>query len=119
MAQEAILLSFAGGVITALAPLIYITYRAKPTSLLVWAGALNSLAVGYVFTLLVLQWGLFYARFTYLLALALLSVSLVYTYWGMLRERWTMYLFAAAAWVYIIALALVAKALGLGDPFII
>ena len=117
--QETALLSFAGGVITALAPLIYIMYRAKPTSLTVWAGALNSLTVGYVFTLLVLQWGLFYARFTYLLALALLLMSLVYTYWGMFRERWTMYLFAAAAWIYIITLAVVAKVLGLGDPFII
>jgi len=61
--------------------------------------------------------GLFYARYTYILALLLTSIA--YTYWGMFRRRWFAYLFAAAAWIYIILLAAVARALGLGDPFII
>jgi hypothetical protein len=42
--------------------------------------------------------GLFYARFTYILALLLASIA--YTYWGMFRRKWFAYLFAAA-WIYI------------------
>jgi hypothetical protein len=36
----------------------------------------------------------------------------------MFRRRWFAYLFAAA-WIYIILLAVVARILGFGDPFII
>ncbi|MEZ0318435.1 MAG: hypothetical protein ABWK05_00355 [Pyrobaculum sp.] len=116
---EAVLLSAAGGVITALAPLIYLMYHTRPVTFTVWTGALVSFIAGFVFTLLVIQWGFFYLRFTYILALALLATSIVYTYWGMFKRRWVAYLFAAAAWIYIIILAVVAKALGLGDPFFI
>jgi len=116
---EIILLSAAGGVIAALAPLIYLFYYMKPVAFTVWTGAVVSFIGGFIFTLLVLNWGLFYARFTYLLALALLLTSIAYTYWGMFRRRWFAYLFAAAAWIYIILLAIIARALGLGDPFII
>ncbi|MGB9705083.1 MAG: hypothetical protein ACPL3C_06505 [Pyrobaculum sp.] len=116
---ESLLISAAGGVIAALAPLIYLMYYTRPVTFTVWTGALVSFIAGFVFTLLIQQWGHFYARFTYLLALALLLTSLAYTYWGMYRRRWTMYLFAAAAWIYIILLAVVSRALGLGDPFII
>jgi heme O synthase-like polyprenyltransferase len=76
----------------------------------------------FIFTLLAQQWGgggLFYARFTYILALLLVSIA--YTYWGMFRRKWFAYLFAAA-WIYIILIILlvvVARILGLGDPFII
>jgi hypothetical protein len=48
-------------------------------------------------------------------------VSIAYTYWGMFRRKWFAYLFAAA-WIYIILIILlvvVARILGLGDPFII
>ncbi|AFA38122.1 hypothetical protein Pogu_0095 [Pyrobaculum oguniense TE7] len=116
---EIYLISAAGGVIAALAPLIYLIYYARPVTFTVWTGALVSFIAGFIFTLLAQQWPFFYARFTYLLALALLITSLIYTYWGMYRRRWTMYLFAAAAWIYIIILAVVARVLGLGDPFII
>ncbi|MFN3805346.1 MAG: hypothetical protein ACK4SY_09835 [Pyrobaculum sp.] len=116
---EVILLSVAGGAAAALAPLLILTYYAREVSIVAWAGALNSFITGFIFTLLALQWGFFYARFTYLLALALLALSLVYSYWGIFRGRWLMYLFAAAAWIYVIILAVVARALGLGDPFII
>ncbi|MEM3996910.1 MAG: hypothetical protein QXP31_07615 [Pyrobaculum sp.] len=116
---EVILLSAAGGVIVALAPLIYLVYYTRPVTFTVWTGALVSFIAGFVFTLLVLQWGFFYLRFTYILALALLATSIAYTYWGMYKRRWVLYLFAAAAWVYIIILAAVARALGLGDPFFI
>ncbi|MCX8136903.1 hypothetical protein [Pyrobaculum aerophilum] len=116
---ETFLIAAAGGVIAALAPLIYLFYYTRPVTFTVWTGALVSFIAGFVLTLLAQQWGLFYARFTYLLALALLATSIAYTYWGMFRRRWTMYLFAAAAWIYIIILAVVARALGLGDPFFI
>jgi hypothetical protein len=116
---EIVLISAAGGVIAALAPLIYLFYSTRPVTFTVWTGAVVAFIGGFIFTLLVLQWGLFYARFTYILALALLLVSIAYTYWGMFRRRWFAYLFAAAAWIYIILLAVVARALGLGDPFII
>ncbi|ACB39743.1 hypothetical protein [Pyrobaculum neutrophilum] len=115
---ETMLISAAGGAIAALAPLVYIMYYGRPTTFTVWTGAVVSFIGGFIFTLLAAQWPLFYARFTYLLALALLLTSIAYTYWGMYRRRWFAYLFAAAAWIYIILLALVAKALGLGDPFI-
>ena len=114
-----ILLASAGGVITALAPLIYLFYYTKPVTYTVWSGAIVSFIAGFVFTLLVVQWGFFYARFTYLLALGLLAIALGYTYWGMFKRRWTMYLFAAAVWIYLILLAVIARALGLPDPFII
>lgn len=114
-----VLFSAAGGAIVALAPLIYFYYYTKPVTFVVWSGVLASFVAGFIFTLLVLQWSLFYLRLTYLLALALLLTSIVYTYWGMYRQRWTMYLFATAAWIYIIILAAVAKALGLGDPFFV
>ena len=116
---EIILLSAAGGVIAALAPLIYLFYYTRPVTLTVWTGAVISFIGGFIFTLLVLNWGLFYARFTYLLGLALLLTSIAYTYWGMFRRRWLAYLFAAAVWIYIILLAIIARALGIGDPFII
>ncbi len=116
---EIILLSAAGGMIAALAPLIYLFYYTRPVTFTVWTGAVVSFIGGFTFTLLVLNWGLFYARFTYLLALALLLTSIAYTYWGMFRRRWFAYLFAAAAWIYIILLAIIARALGIGDPFII
>jgi hypothetical protein len=51
----------------------------------------------FIFTLLAQQWGLFYARFTYILALLLASIA--YTYWGMFRRKWFAYLFAAV-WIY-------------------
>jgi len=116
---EMVLVSAAGGVIAALAPLVYLFYYARPVTFTVWTGAVVSFIGGFIFTLLALNWGLFYARFTYLLALALLLASIIYTYWGMFRRRWFAYLFAAAAWIYIILLAIIARALGLGDPFII
>ncbi|MFN7105640.1 MAG: hypothetical protein ACK4M3_03540 [Pyrobaculum sp.] len=116
---EVVLLSVAGGVAAALTPLIFLTYRAREVEPVAWAGALNSFISGFIFTLLAIQWGLFYARFTYLLALALLALSLVYSYWGIFKGRWLMYLFAAAAWIYVIILAIVARVLGLGDPFIV
>jgi hypothetical protein len=116
---EMVLISAAGGVITALAPLIYIFYYTKSATFTVWTGAVVSFIGGFIFTLLALQWGLFYARFTYLLALSLLAVSIVYAYWGMFKRRWFAYLFAAAAWIYIILLAVIARALGLPDPFLV
>ncbi|ABP51576.1 hypothetical protein [Pyrobaculum arsenaticum] len=116
---EVYLISAAGGAIAALAPLIYLLYYGRPATFTMWTGAVVSFIARFVFTLLAQQWPLFYARFTYLLALALLLTSIAYTYWGMYRRRWTMYLFAAAAWIYIIILAVVARVLGLGDPFII
>jgi len=116
---EIILVSAAGGVIVSLAPLIYLLYYARPVTLTVWTGAVVSFIGGFIFTLLLLNWGFFYARFTYLLALALLLASVIYSYWGMFRRWWFAYLFAAAAWIYIILLAVIAKALGFGDLFII
>ncbi|MEZ0248545.1 MAG: hypothetical protein ABWJ97_04670 [Thermoproteus sp.] len=118
-ASDIFLLSAAGGIMAAAAPLLYLMYYAKETTFVRLTGALVSFVAGFVFTLLALQWGLFYLRFTYLLALALLLTSIAYTYWGMYRDEWTMYLFAAAAWIYIIILAVIAKALGLGDPFFV
>jgi hypothetical protein len=117
---EALLLSAAGGAVAALAPLVYMLYGEREATAAAWAGAAASFASAFVLTLLLAQWPLFYARFTYLLALALLATSIAYAYWGMLREWWAAYLFAAAAWIYIIviALAAVARALGLADPFI-
>jgi len=116
---EMILISAAGGVIAALAPLIYLFYYFRPVTYTVWTGAVMAFISGFIFMLLAQQWGLFYARFTYILALALLLASAAYTYWGMFRRRWLAYLFAAATWIYIILLATVARILGLGDPFII
>jgi hypothetical protein len=115
---EALLLSAAGGAVAALAPLVYMLYGERETTAAAWAGAAASFVSAFALTLLLAQWHLFYARFTYLLALALLSTSIAYAYWGMLRGWWAAYLFAAAAWIYIIALAAVARALGLADPFI-
>ncbi len=117
MNAEIVLISAAGGVITALAPLIYLFYYTRPVTFTVWTGAVVAFIGGFIFTLLAQQWGLFYARYTYILALLLASIA--YTYWGMFRRRWFAYLFAAAAWIYIILLAAVARTLGLGDPFII
>jgi hypothetical protein len=119
MNTETILISAAGGVVAALAPLIYLFYYARPVTYTVWTGAVVSFIGGFIFTLLAQQWGLFYARFTYIFALVLLLASIAYTYWGMFRRRWFAYLFAAAAWIYIILLVAVARTLGLGDPFII
>jgi hypothetical protein len=116
---ETILLSVAGGVIAALAPLIYLFYYTRPVTFTVWTGAVVTFIGGFIFTLLALQWGLFYVRYTYILALALLLVSIAYAYWGVFRRRWFAYLFAAVAWIYIILLAVVARALGFSDPFII
>ncbi|ABO08332.1 hypothetical protein [Pyrobaculum calidifontis] len=116
---EMMLLSAAGGAVAALAPLVYIFYVARRATFTTWTGALVSFIAGFVLTLLLQQWQLFYARFTYLLAVSLLAVSIAYTWWGMWTRRWTFYLFAAAAWVYIILLAVVARALGLGDPFLV
>ena len=74
----------------------------------------------FIFTLLAQQWGLFYARCTYIFALLLVSIA--YTYWGMFKRKWFAYLFAAA-WIYIyhysLLLVVVARIMGLGDPFII
>jgi len=116
---EIILMSAAGGATAALAPLIYLFYYNRPVTLTVWTGAAAAFIGGFIFTLLALRWGLFYARYTYILALSLLLASIAYTYWGMFRRRWFAYLFAAAAWIYIILLAVTARLLGLGDPFII
>jgi len=116
---EMMLLSAAGGAVAALAPLVYIFYVARRATFTTWTGALVSFIAGFVLTLLLQQWHLFYARFTYLLAVSLLAVSIAYTWWGMWTRRWSLYLFAAAAWVYIILLAVVARALGLGDPFLV
>ncbi len=116
---EIFLVAAASGAITALAPSIYLIYRNKPITPVTIAGALNSFVSGFVFALLALQWGFFYLRFTYLLALALLVASLAYNYWGMYRDRWQFYLFAVATWIYIVVVALLTRVLGLGDPFLI
>lgn len=113
-----LIVSASGGAVIALAPLVYLMYVNKPVTYVVWTGALNAFIAGFILTLLAQQWGLFYARFTYLLALGLLSMSVAYTYVGMARRRWTDYIVASAAWLYLILLAVVARALGTGDPFI-
>jgi len=115
---EVALLSAAVGAVAALAPLVYIFYVGRRATFTTWTGAFVSFAAGWVLALLLQQWHLFYARFTYLLAVGLLALSTAYAWWGMWTRRWHFYLFAAAAWVYIILLAAVARALGLGDPFL-
>ena len=57
MNAEIVLLSAAGGVIAALAPLIYLFYYTRPVTFTVWTGAVVSFIGGFIFTLLVLQWG--------------------------------------------------------------
>lgn len=116
---EILLVAAASGVIAALISLTCLVYYNRPITFVTAAGVLNSFASGFVFTLLVLQWGFFYLRFTYILALVLVIVSLAYSYWGMYKDMWQFYLFAAVTWIYIIVLVVLARALELSDPFLI
>ena len=52
---ETFLIAAAGGVIAALAPLIYLFYYTRPVTFTVWTGAIVSFIAGFVLTLLAQQ----------------------------------------------------------------
>lgn len=112
-------LALMAGSIAALIPLLAVMYKGSDLDYARAAGLISSFAAGFVFGVLAQLWAQFYARFTYLLALGLMSVSLGYSWWGIYRRWWTAYLFAAAGWIYLIVLIAAARALGLPDPFLI
>lgn len=115
--MDPLLAALAGGFM-ALLPALVALYFGAQIDYIRGAGLIVSFVAGFTLGVLAQLWSLFHLRFTYLLSLFLLALSIGFSWWGMYKRWWPAYVFAAAAWLYLTALLGLAKLLGLPDPFI-